>query len=149
MDNPFSWDYLTSVPGSDEIFGPWSAVFLAICAIGLIAGFLLVSRPQLLWARHLMRASSARRWGSIFIWIFSIGLFFFVVRWLQINPFTFGTRFWLYLTMLVAIIAVVLMLIQIRFESSMIALEHEASQSARVKGIHRRRPPRRSRTRKR
>lgn len=79
------------------------------------------------------------------MWIFSIGLFFFIIRWLQINPFSFGNRIWLYLTLLAAIVALTLMALQIRYESTTLAEEHKATQAARAKGIHGRRPPRRSR----
>ncbi|HYH12975.1 MAG TPA: hypothetical protein VD789_11520 [Thermomicrobiales bacterium] len=145
MENPFSWDYLTSAPGSGEIFGPLSTLFLIFCAVGLVAGFLLSTRPQIMWSRRLLRVNSTRKWGSIFMWIFSIGMFFFIIRWLQINPFTFGNRIWLYLTALAAIIAVMLMVVQIRYEAAVLAEEHKATQQARAKGIHGRRPPRRSR----
>lgn len=149
MEKPFSWDYLTTAPSSGEIFGPWSTLFLIFCALGLIAGFMLNTRPQLFWSRRILRVSSARRWGSILIWIFSIGMFFFIIRWLQINPFTFGNRIWLYLTALAALIALALMAVQIRYESSAIAAEQSAVQAAREKGIHGRRPPRRSRNKRR
>lgn len=145
MENPFSWDYLTSAPQSGEIFGPWSTLFLVFCAVGLIVGFLLNTRPQMLWTRRLMRVASARRWGSVLMWIFSIGMFFFIVRWLQINPFTFGNRIWLYLTAMAAIIAIALMVVQIRYEAVALETERRATQHAKARGIHGRRPPRRSR----
>lgn len=145
MQNPFSWEYLTTAPGSDEIFGPLSTVFLIVCAVGLVVGFVLNTRPQVLWSRRLMRVPTTRRWGAIFLWIFSIGMFFFIVRWLQINPFTFGYRIWLYLTFLVATVAVALMLLEMRYEAALLAEEQKATQVARARGTYGRRPPRRSR----
>ena len=149
MENPFSWDYLTTVPGTDEVFGIWSTLFFVICAITLVAGFLLYLRPQVMWSRRLMRIRSAQRWGSVLLWTSLLGFFFFVVGWLQINPFTFGERIWLLITLLALVIALALMVVQIRAESDILSRERAATQAAMAKGIHTRRPPRRSRNKKR
>lgn len=149
MENPFSWDYLTTAPGPDDVFGPFATLFLIICAVGLIVGGLFYLRPEVMWSRRLLRLGSTKRWGAIFLWIFSLGIFFFIIRWLQINPFSFGERIWLYLILLVAVFALALMVMQIRFESNILSHEQSAKQAAIAKGIHGRRPPRRSRNKKR
>lgn len=149
MDNPFSWDNLTTAPEADAVFGPWSTLYLLICIVGLIIGFLLYSRPRILSSRRLLRTGNTQRWGGILLWIFSIGIFFFLVRWLQINPFSFGEPIWLYLTLLIALVAVSLLVIQIRFESTQLSEEAAQARAARAKGIQSRRPPRRSRNKKR
>ncbi len=149
MGDAFSWDYLSSVPRPDEVFTPFSAVFLALCAVSLLVGFVLYSRPGIMWSRRLLRVKTARRWGGILLWIGSLGIFFFVVGWLQINPFTLGTRFWIYLTALVGILAVVLIAIDIRVESRILSREHIEHREAVARGVHMRRPPKLSRTRKR
>jgi branched-subunit amino acid permease len=149
MDNPFSWEHLTSVPLPDEVFTPYTMLYLLLCAVGLLVGYALYAKPDLMWSRHLMRVRTARRWGSILLWIFSLGMFFFIVGWLQINPFTLGERIWLYLTTLAAIIAVVLMLVEIRVESNVLSQERRDYQDAVARGVHMRRPPKLSRTRKR
>ncbi len=149
MGEPFSWDYLTSVPRPDEVFTPFTAVFLALCAIALLIGYALYSRPGIMWSRRLLRVRTARRWGAILLWIGSLGIFFFVVGWLQINPFTLGTRIWLYLTLLAWIIAVVLIAVDIRVESRVLSREHIEHREAVARGVHMRRPPRLSSTRKR
>lgn len=143
------WDYLTSVPRPDAVFTPFTAMFLIICAIALVGGYALYARPELMWSRHLLRVRTARRWGSIFLWIGSLGIFFFLVGWLQINPFALGERIWLYLTLLAAIVAVVLLLLEIRAESRVLTQERRAYQDAVTRGVHMRRPPKLSRTRKR
>ncbi len=48
----------------------------------------------------------ARKWAGIAIVIFGLGLFFFVIRWLQINPFGFARRYWLWLTLLSLVVLV-------------------------------------------
>jgi cytochrome bd-type quinol oxidase subunit 2 len=149
MDEPFSWDYLTSVPRPDEVFTPFTTAFLLICAIGLLAGYTLYARPEIAWSRRLLRVRTARRWGSILSWVFSLGFFFFLVGWLQINPFTLGERIWLYLTLLAAIVAVALLALTIRNESQVLSHERRVYQDAVARGVHMRRPPKLSRTRKR
>ncbi len=149
MDNPFSWDYLTSVPRPGDIFDAWSTALLVFFAVAELAGFVLYSRPQLLWSRRRLRVPSSRRWGSIFMWIASLGFFFFVVRWLQINPFTFGERIWLFLMFLTLLVALIVFVLQVRFESMALAHEHASAQHARARGVHGRRPPRRSRNARR
>src|SRR5690606_20932215 len=42
----------------------------------------------------------SHKWAGWALALFATGLFFFVVRILQINPFTFGQRIWLFLCLL-------------------------------------------------
>ncbi len=149
MDNPFSWDYLTSAPESGEIFEPWSMLILVLCAIAMLAGYALYTRPGIMYSRHLLRVSSTRRWGSILMWIAIVGYFFFIIRWLQINPFTFGNRIWLFLVLIALILAAVLMWLQVRSEAPVLNRQRRVQQEAVAKGIHSRRPPRVSRNRRR
>jgi hypothetical protein len=149
MGDAFSWDHLTSVPRPDEVFTPFSALFLLLCAISMLAGYTMYSRPNLLWSRHLLRVRTARRWGSILMWIGSLGIFFFVVGWLQINPFTLGERIWLYLTALALMLAVVMIAVDLRQESRVLSRERIEYREAVARGVHMRRPPKLSRTRKR
>lgn len=149
MGDAFSWDHLTRVPRPDEVFTPFSALFLVICAISMLVGYLLYSRPGVMWSRHLLRVRTARRWGSILMWIGSFGIFFFVVGWLQINPFTLGERIWLYLTALSLMLAMVLIAVDVRHESQVLSRERSEYREAVARGVHMRRPPKLSRTRKR
>ena len=105
MGNPFSWDYLTTVPGEDEIFGPLSILFALVFAAGFVAASFYASRP---WAPPLgqkFRKRFVARSAMILAWITGIGLFFFLIRVLQINPLSFGMRIWLWLTLLALIVA--------------------------------------------
>ncbi len=149
MENPFSWDYLTTAPDSSETFGPLSVTTLAVFIVGLVLAIALYNRPTVLSSRRLLRRATARFWGSVFIWISIFGLFFFIVRWLQINPFSFGERLWLFLTILAALIAVGIMLWQIRTMAPRISSEATQARIDRQRGVAGRRPPKRSRTRKR
>ncbi|MGI8642782.1 MAG: hypothetical protein ACR2LS_01515, partial [Thermomicrobiales bacterium] len=52
------------------------------------------------YINHGLKRRLIQRIGSIAMIIFGIGLFFFAIRMLQINPFTFGMRIWLWLSLL-------------------------------------------------
>ena len=98
MTNPFDWDYLTTAPTSGEILGPFSILYLVIFAAGFIAAAYLYYRP---WTRPVgtyVRRKTVRKASNVALWVFGTGMFFFLVRMLQINPFTFGERIWMYLS---------------------------------------------------
>lgn len=100
MDNPFSWDYLTTTPGSNEVFGAFAILFLILFGTGFIVSLAVYSG----WTRslfpHPVLHRMAQRWATIALVVFSIGLFFFLIRVLQINPLSFGMRLWLWLSLL-------------------------------------------------
>lgn len=100
MDNPFSWDYLRTVPGPNEVFGPFSLAYLILFLAGFVVSIVVYNG----WARQRFKDPvlhrMARKWAGIAIVIFGLGLFFFLIRWLQINPFGFARRYWLWLTLL-------------------------------------------------
>ncbi|MGH2533873.1 MAG: hypothetical protein ACRDJW_16400 [Thermomicrobiales bacterium] len=101
MDNPFSWDYLTTRPGSNEVFGAFAIFFLVIFGAGFLASLVNYSGwvPRSVFPNPVLRRM-AHRWSVIGLFVFSIGLFFFLIRMMQINPFTFGLRIWLWLSFL-------------------------------------------------
>ena len=45
----------------------------------------------------------ARKWGGWGVVVFGLGLFFSAIRALQINPFGFGRRAWLWICILIAL----------------------------------------------
>ena len=113
MDNPFSWDYQTTVPGPDEIFGPFSMAYLVLFTLGLIASIMVYNDAARRVFRNGLQRRFAQRLSGYAMIIFGMGLFFFAIRWLQINPFTFGARIWLYLSLVSVVglaVAVVLYL---------------------------------------
>ncbi|CAN5740125.1 hypothetical protein BH23CHL4_BH23CHL4_25570 [soil metagenome] len=98
MDNPFSWDYLTTVPGPNEVFGPFAIAFLIIFTIGFVVSIVIYNN----WAKRRFKDPvlhrMAKRWAGIGLILFTLGLFFFLIRWLQINPFDLGMRIWMWLS---------------------------------------------------
>jgi drug/metabolite transporter (DMT)-like permease len=135
MTNPFDWDYLTSAPVAGEIIGPFSALFLLLFASGFIAAAYLYYRP---WTRPVgdyIRRKTVRKASSIALWVFGTGLFFFLIRLLQINPFTFGQRIWIYLCFLAFLIMMVL------FAARFKAAREEKLMAQRAQANNRRRVP--------
>ncbi len=106
MDNPFSWDYMKTVPGPDEVFGPFSIVYLILFVVGFVLSIVVYNG----WAKKQFKDPVlhrfARKWAGIAIVIFGLGLFFFLIRWLQINPFGLARRYWLWLSLLALIVLV-------------------------------------------
>jgi hypothetical protein len=106
MDNPFSWDYLTTTPGSNEVFGPFAVVFLIVFVFGFVVSVAIYSGG----ARNLIPdpvlRRIARRWSGWAVAVFGLGLFFFAIRWLQINPLSFGSRIWLWISCLLLLVLI-------------------------------------------
>lgn len=100
MDNPFSWDYLSTVPGENEVFGAFAIGFLFLFGAGFIIAFVAYAG----WADRFVKNGAlrhiSRKYAGWALSLFAVGLFFFLIRILQINPFTFGRRIWLYLCLL-------------------------------------------------
>jgi len=107
MDNPFSWDYMRTVPGPDEVFGTFSIAYLIFFIAGFIVSIVVYNGWAKQWFDDPVLHRMARKWAGIAIVIFGLGLFFFLIRWLQINPFGFARRFWLWLTLLAIIVLIV------------------------------------------
>jgi hypothetical protein len=100
MDNPLSWDYLTTTPGSNEVFGPFAIGYLIIFLTGFIISFVAYAGWGEKFVKHPVLRRMSHRWAGWALGLFSTGLFFFVIRILQINPFTFGQRIWLFLCLI-------------------------------------------------
>jgi hypothetical protein len=100
MDNPFSWDYLTTVPGPNEVFGPFAVFFLIVFGLGFAASLIVYNDLARRWIKDPVLHRMAKRWAGFGLVLFALGLFFFLIRWLQINPFDLGMRIWLWLSLL-------------------------------------------------
>jgi hypothetical protein len=110
MDNPFSWDYLTTVPGPNEVFGPFAIGFLAIFIAGFVISIVVYNDWAKRWFKNPVLHRMAKRWAGMGLILFTLGLFFFLIRWLQINPFDLGMRIWLWLSLLGLIALIVYMI---------------------------------------
>lgn len=100
MPNPMSWDYLTHFPGPDEVFGPFSTAFLIVFLIGFVVATFLYNEGGRYLTPDPVRRRYLRKYAGSLLIPLLLGLFFFGVRILQIDPFTSGRRIWLYLSAL-------------------------------------------------
>src|SRR5215211_133908 len=99
MDNPFSWDYLTTTPGPNEVFGPFAIGFLILFGTTFLVSLVLYSGGGKRLIPDPILRRMARKWSSIGLAVTGFGLFFFLIRILQINPFNFQMRIWLWLSL--------------------------------------------------
>ncbi|HEU5430435.1 MAG TPA: hypothetical protein VFU81_02165 [Thermomicrobiales bacterium] len=100
------WEALTTPAGAADVFSPLADVFLAIFCAGFVVAIVLYNGGTRKIAVHPMIRRTLRRYAGWGIAIFGAGLFFFGVRALQINPFTFGMPIWLWLCALAAVILI-------------------------------------------
>lgn len=114
MDNPFSWDYLTTVPGPDQVFEPFGIAFLVVFGLGFLASLVLYNDGAKRYVSHGLKRRTIQRIAGLAMIVFGIGLFFFAIRLLQINPFTFGMRLWLWISILLLIGFAVAVLVYLR-----------------------------------
>ena len=101
MENPFSWSYLRGAPGDGPLFDPLMIAVLVVFAIGFIASAYASARPKMAIFKRRVHRRNVMRSTAILMWVCGIGLFFGLIRLLQINPASFGERLWTYLTFLV------------------------------------------------
>jgi hypothetical protein len=103
MPNPFDWDYLTTPPASGDVLDAWTIIFLAFFLVGFVFAAYTYYRPWTKPFGRLFRRRAVMKVCNIAMWIFGAGLFFFLIRLLQINPLTFGEPIWLWLCFLAAL----------------------------------------------
>ncbi len=100
----FSWDWLTATPGPAETMEPFSVLFLVVFATGFIVSTSLYYRPWQPPLGRYFRRRAVRNAMTVAMWVFGVGLFFFLIRLLQINPFTLGMRLWMVLAVIAALV---------------------------------------------
>src|SRR5436190_6641994 len=100
MDNPFSWNYLTTRPGENEVFGPFAVLFLIFFALGFLASIIVYNGGARKLFPNPVIHRMMRRWSGWAMTIFGFGLFFFAIRALQISLLTFEMRIWMWLSIL-------------------------------------------------
>lgn len=106
MDNPFSWDYLTTPLREMPTFGPFSLAFFVLFVLTfLFAAFLYATANRRFAANHVLR-DAIRSGAQIMMWLTGIGLFFFSWRLMRIDFATLYMRVWSYLFMLLYVGAV-------------------------------------------
>jgi TRAP-type mannitol/chloroaromatic compound transport system permease small subunit len=106
------WDWLTSRPSTDDVINGFSITAAVIFGVFFLLAAIYAARPH---TPPLGRAHSRRflqRAGMVLGWIAGIGLFFLLIRMLQINPATLGLPFWTVLTLIALGVALVVILLE-------------------------------------
>ena len=98
-------DWLTTRPTPDSANHWLALVSLALFALGVIAAGALSTRPHLppFNGRYTHRFVSLA--SGMVGWISGVGLFFGIIRLLQIDPATLGRPIWIVLTWIALVIA--------------------------------------------
>jgi hypothetical protein len=107
MPNPFDWDYLTTPPASDDVLDAFTILYLALFLVGFVVSAYVYYRPWTKPFGTMFRRTAVVKATGVAMWVFGIGLFFFLIRLLQINPLTFGEPFWMWLSVLAVIVMIV------------------------------------------
>jgi hypothetical protein len=99
------WSWLITPPGANNVFAPFGAAYFFIFSIGFVASSYLLGPGAELIAKNASKLEGLKRWATIGLWVFGMGLFFFGVRALQINPLWFGAPVWMVICV-IALLAV-------------------------------------------
>ena len=108
MPNPLTWDHLTTQPASDEVLNGFAIVYAAVMLLGFVVAAYLHYRPWTKPFGKLFRRRSVLHATFVAMWVFGTGLFFFLIRLLQINPFSFGEPIWMWLSLLAVVVMFVI-----------------------------------------
>lgn len=99
-------DWLTTRPAPADA-NHWLALLsLVVFAAGLVAAGVLSSRPDLPPFGKRQTGGFVRRACTVVGWICGLGLFFGIMRLLQIDPFTFGRPIWIVICWIALIAAI-------------------------------------------
>jgi len=99
--NPFDWNYLTEVPRSDNIFGPFSIAYLVLFTLGLLATVIVNNRVWRIFPTHRLHRQTLEKIMYRAMWGWITGLSFFVFRFFGLN--LLGIRLWEYVCLLAAL----------------------------------------------
>ena len=104
MPNPFSWDYLNTVPPNTDVVDAWTIICLVVFVAGFLISGLVFFRPGMGPLRGLYSRTTIQNAAATGTWIFGAGIFFFLIQLLQIDPFTFGRRIWMFLALIASLV---------------------------------------------
>ncbi len=104
MPNPFDWDYLTTPPASGDVLDVFAIIYAVVFMGGFVAAGYLNRRPWTKPFGSMFRRKAVMRASGAAMWVFGAGVFFFLIRILQINPITLGEPFWMWLSVLALIV---------------------------------------------
>ncbi len=80
MNNPFTWEYLTTAPATEDVFDVFGIVCLTIFVLGFVGSLILSNDGGRRFARHPLTRRLLRRAGGMGTAIFGAGLFYMLTR---------------------------------------------------------------------
>jgi hypothetical protein len=135
------WSALTSVPESGDVINMFAVVSMLIFGLVFLLAAVFSARPWTPPLGEMYSRRFIRRSATILGWIAGIGLFFLVIRLLQINPLTLGLPIWTMLTLIALGIALVAIGLSSRRDREIRRLNRSGRPASKLK----RRPVRKAR----
>lgn len=99
------WTWLNTPPALPDVLDPFAIAYAAVFTLGFLAAAYLAGPAGSTLARDTHHADAIHHWSTVGLWLFGPGLFFLVIRLLQINPLSFGEPIWLIGSLLALLIA--------------------------------------------
>ena len=102
------WSALTSVPEAGDVLNVFAVVSMLIFGLFFLLAAIYSARPWTPPIGEIYSRRFVRQSATILGWISGIGLFFMLIRILQINPATLGLPIWTLLTLIALAAALVM-----------------------------------------
>ena len=90
-------------PGDDRGIRAVAIVYLIIFGFGFLASIYIYNDGARRYGTNAVKRRAMQRGSGVAMAVFGVGLFFFGIRILQISPFNFGMRIWLWICLLALI----------------------------------------------
>lgn len=101
------WTTLTSVPEPGEVLNAFAIVSLIVFGAIFLAAAVYSARPGTPPFGADYSRPFIKRATAVLGWASGIGLFFLIIRLLQINPLSFGTTLWVVLSWILLLLCLV------------------------------------------
>ena len=90
-----AWTWLTTPPATAGVLDWFGAGYVIVFGLGFVVSVYLSGPDVESSATDPVAVAGVRQWAAIGVGYFGVGLFFFGVRALQINPASLGAPFWM------------------------------------------------------
>jgi hypothetical protein len=102
-----AWIWLTTPPETAGVHDWFGASYLVVFGLGFVVSAYLSGPGAESISADPLALAGARQWAAVGVGFFGVGLFFFGVRALQINPVSLGAPFWMAGWTIVTIVVVI------------------------------------------
>lgn len=92
--------HLFSPPPAEDVFHPAAMVLFLVFLVGLIACVVMSGKGAERFVAHPVPREAIQHIAGVCAYICGAAVFFFVIRFLQINPFSFGSPIWIWLCLI-------------------------------------------------